>query len=229
MSDYLTDEEQVARLKSWWDENGKSLVISLVVVVVGVAGYRWYEGYREERNIAASELYEAFLGAESDDRSTAIEALTEQAGGTSYAALALLRAAKNRVAEGDYAQAEAHLRDAVEAAPEAVLADVARLRLARVLQQLDRIDDALGVLGQIRSAGFRSPVAELQGDIHLQRGERALAHEAYSAALEEAGDLIARPVLEMKVSDTARVAAEAPASAEPDASEEQAEDVDADA
>ena len=33
MSDYLTDEEQMARLKSWWDENGRSLVIGLVLVI----------------------------------------------------------------------------------------------------------------------------------------------------------------------------------------------------
>ena len=35
------------------------------------------------------------------------------------------------------------------------------------------------------------------------RGERALAHEAYSAALEEAGDQAARPLLKLKVADTA--------------------------
>ena len=45
MSDYLTDEEQVAKLKSWWDENGVSVIVTLVLVVAGVVGWRWYESY----------------------------------------------------------------------------------------------------------------------------------------------------------------------------------------
>ena len=116
MSDYLTDEEQIARLKSWWDENGKSLVISLVVVVAGVIGYRWYEGYRSDQNIAASDLYERFLGSEGEAQDAAIAALSEQAGGTSYEALALLRLAKVSITEGDYAGAQDQLSAAVEAA-----------------------------------------------------------------------------------------------------------------
>ena len=55
----------------------------------------------------------------------------------------------------------------------------------------------------MRSSGFRIQVAELKGDIHLARGERALAHESYVAAKSyvQAGDQ--RPVLEMKIADTA--------------------------
>jgi predicted negative regulator of RcsB-dependent stress response len=214
VSDYLTDEEQIARLKSWWDENGKSLVIGVVVVVLGFVGYRWYEASSTEQNIVASDLYEEFLASEGDALDEALGRLAEQAAGSSYQALALLRQAKASVVQGDYDAAESQLRDAVVAAPEALLADIARLRLARVLQQLDRMDEALGVLGEIRSAGYRVPVAELRGDIHLLMGDRALAHEAYAAALADAGDLMARPVLEMKLADTAAPAAAVPVSAD---------------
>ena len=83
------------------------------------------------------------------------------------------------------------------------LADLARLRLARVLFTLDRGDEALGVLGQIRGEGYLSLAAELTGDIRLARGERALAHQAYTKAMShvQAGDQ--RPLLEMKIADTA--------------------------
>ena len=37
----------------------------------------------------------------------------------------------------------------------------------------------------------------------MVRGERGQAHEAYSAALNEAGEGSQRPLLEMKVADTA--------------------------
>jgi predicted negative regulator of RcsB-dependent stress response len=110
--------------------------------------------------------------------------------------------AARALADGDAAAAEALLRRAVEQASGAPLADVARLRLARVLFDLGREEDALRELGGVRSSGFRGPAAELKGDIHLARGERALAHEAYVAAgsYVQAGEQ--RPVLEMKIADT---------------------------
>ena len=50
------------------------------------------------------------------------------------------------------------------------------------------------MLGDVRSSGFRSLVAELRGDIHLARGELQAANEAYAAAVENAGEQIGRPV-----------------------------------
>ena len=40
MSDYLSDEEQVERLKSSWSEHGTFLLASVLVAVLGIAG--WY-------------------------------------------------------------------------------------------------------------------------------------------------------------------------------------------
>ena len=169
MSDFLTDEEQVARLKSWWDENGKSLVAGLVVVVVGVVGYRWYEGHRNDQVVGASALYEQYLVAEEADRPALLVQLEDAGGTTSYATLAHFGVARDQVEAGDYEAAAEALRAAVAAAPEAVLADTGRLRLARVLQQLDQTEAALAVLGDVRSSGFRSLVAELRGDKTLCR------------------------------------------------------------
>ena len=202
MSDFLTDEEQVARLKSWWDENGKSLLAGVVVVVVGVIGYRWYEDNRADQIASASALYEQYLAAEAADQQAMLTQLDEAGGGTGYATLAHFGQARDHVEAGDYEAAATALRAAVAAAPEDILADVGRLRLARVLQQLDQTDAALEVLGEIRSSGFRSLVAELRGDIHLARGELQAADEAYAAALESAGELTGRPVLEIKLADT---------------------------
>jgi predicted negative regulator of RcsB-dependent stress response len=107
------------------------------------------------------------------------------------------------MAEEDAGQAESLLRRAVELASGREVADTARLRLARTLFDLDRGDDALATLGAIQGAGFLSLAAELKGDIHLARGERELAHQSYLTAQErlEAGEQ--RPVLEMKIADTA--------------------------
>lgn len=219
MSDYLTDEEQVAKLRSWWDENGVSVIVTLVLVVAGVVGWRWYGSYQETRVARVSDLYEAFLVSEGEARDAAAASIADEAPNGAYQTLVMLRRSHEAVESGDYAAAESFLEQAVEAAPEPVLADIARIRLARVQQQLERPDDALQTLSGVLSEGYRSQVAEMKGDLHLARGERALAHEAYTSALAAAGNAQSRPVLEMKAADTADAVAESAPETAPSAQE----------
>lgn len=210
MSDYLSDEEQLAKLKSWWDENGRSTIAGLVIVAAAAIGWRWYDAHREDAAAAASDLFEEFLASEGETRQVVAARLSAEAPGTAYEAFMLMHLAHGALDAGDYEAAEEHLQAAVEAAPEPVLADLARIRLARVQQQRDRPERALQTLGAVRGEGYRPQVAELKGDIHMARGERREAHEAYLAA-QAAGEGGARPVLAMKVADTADALSQGPA------------------
>lgn len=206
MSDYLTDEEQLARLKSWWDENGTSTIVSLVLVIAGVVGWRWYGDYAHSEIVEASDRYQEFLASTGVARNTIAKSIASESPDTTYHALALMHLARDEATSGNYDAAHNHLQNAISAAPEPELADLARLRLARVQQQSDRSEDALSTLSAIRGEGFRSHVAELKGDIHLARGERLLAHESYSAALADGVNQEQRPILAMKIADTADAA-----------------------
>jgi predicted negative regulator of RcsB-dependent stress response len=203
VADYQTDEEQIARLKTWWDENGLMMVTAVVLSISAFVGWRWYDDYRTEAIAQASDLYQDFLTAEGEARTTIVQTIEREASATSYHALMLLQQVQQDIEAGNYQDAESLLRQVIEVAPEQILVDLASLRLARVLQQLDRSDDALRTLATVRGEGYRSQVAELKGDIHIARSERSLAHEAYSAALTDLGDGVQRPLLEMKVADTA--------------------------
>jgi predicted negative regulator of RcsB-dependent stress response len=203
VSDYLTDEEQIERLRSWWSANGRYLAIAVTIAVLGVVGWNYYSDHRSDQVAQASELYADYLAADGVERETIEASLERQFPDTAYRAFVLMRQAGERMAEEDAAAAEALLREALEVAPAAELADLIRLRLARVLVALDRSEEALTLLGQVKGLGFRAVVQELKGDILLMRGERASAHEAYTAALEEVGSNVQRPILEMKVADTA--------------------------
>ena len=55
MSDYLSDEEQVERLKSWGSENGTFLLASVFVAVLGIAGWNYYGSYQEDAGEQSSE------------------------------------------------------------------------------------------------------------------------------------------------------------------------------
>jgi predicted negative regulator of RcsB-dependent stress response len=203
VSDYLTDEEQMARLRDWWQQNGTSLIVGVVLVVIGVVGWRWYQSSVEERIANGSDLYAQWLESQGEARQRLGELIEQEAAGTAYPTFVLFHQARDAVEAGDLASAEANLQSAVTAAPGRELADLARLRLARVLFDLDRGSEALEALRQIRGEGYRALAAELQGDIHLASGDRAGAHEAYASALAQAREGSQRPLLEVKVADTA--------------------------
>ena len=203
MSDYLTDEEQLDKLKKWWEENGLMLVGAVVVAVAGVVGWNWYGQHQADVVAGSSDLYVDYLSAEGAERETIEATLASEYPNSVYRAFIALRSAQAEAENENPEGALAHLNDALALVDDDKLSDVIRIRIARLEQELDRSDAALATLGQVRSIGLRSHVQELKGDIHMARGERALAHEAYSAALEEAGEEAQRPLLKLKVADTA--------------------------
>lgn len=203
MAEHLTDEEQLARLRTWWQDNGIALLVGVVLVVAGVFGWRWYQDNQQAKRVEASSRYSEFLAAEGDQRAALAEQIVSTGAGTAYPAFVLLHQADAAVGDGDLEAAETFLTQAVEAASGPELADGARLRLARVLFDAGRDDEALRVLGDIHGAGWRALAAELQGDIQLASGDRALAHASYLTARSHVPAGEERPVLEMKIADTA--------------------------
>ena len=203
MSDYLTDEEQMDKLKAWWQENGLMLVAAVVVAVAGIVGWNWYGNEKAEQIARSSDLYQDYLAAEGTEQETIASTLNSEFQDSAYQTLILLKQAQARMSLEDAEGAQQKLVEALEQAPDEKLADLVRLRLTRVLQELDRTEEALATLKDVKSSGMRSQVQELKGDIHMVRDERGLANEAYRSALNEAGEGSQKPLLEMKVADTA--------------------------
>jgi predicted negative regulator of RcsB-dependent stress response len=203
VSDYLTDEEQLDKLKGWWEKNGMAVLGAVVVAVGGVIGWNYYDSHRSDQIAGASELYADYLTAEGTERETVAGTLASRYPDSTYRAFVLLRDAEAAVSAEDLPAATAALNEALALTGDEHLADLIRLRLARVQQQQEQSEAALATLGQVTSLGLRSRVQELKGDIHMARGEREQAHESYAAALEEAGEGAQLDLLRLKVADTA--------------------------
>jgi len=217
VSDYLSDEEQVARLQSWWRTYGVLAVVALVLAIAAVLGWRWYQGQQATAVAAASDLYTTYSEADDTTRQAALTRLLGEHPGSTYSQFALMDQAKRASADGNLDGAVEHYQEVLSQKPEVVIADLANVRLARLLQQQDQPDAALKALGLVRSSGFRAQVAELKGDILLQQGDRAGAHEAYVAALAASTSGEERPVLNMKENITSTQVASAQAPEEADA------------
>ena len=188
MADYLTDEEQAERLKQWWDKNGTSLIIGLIVAVGAVIGWRYYDDYTVDRANAASAAFDAYLEARANDETASehLAILDDDFAGSAYHVFTLLYRAADQAEEADWEEALAYLDRAVELTDSETLADLARFRGAKVLYQLDRLDDSAAALAQVRSAGLEPQVAELSGDIAVARGDLEAARLAYQAAIDAA-------------------------------------------
>lgn len=216
MADYLTDEELTERLKRWWSENGTGLTVGIVLAIGAVVGWRWFDGWRLERAEAASDTYAEYTDARAagEDATGLAARIAEEFPDSAYRVFTLLHQARDAVEGEEWERAADLLRESVDVASASVLQDVARVRLARVLHQLERPDEALAVLREVEGQGFAGTVAELTGDIELRRGAPDAAREAYQAALDETGAGQGGVLLRLKLASVPREVAESEAAPE---------------
>ena len=186
MSEYLTDDEQVERIKKWWSENGSSVIAGLVIGFGLLGGWRFYVDYKE--NVAAeasahfSDMLTAVQSSKHDDAIQQANVLLEEYSTTVYADLARLSLAKAFVETGKYDQAEQQLQLLVDNAAESSLQMVARTRLAAVMFQQQKMSQALEVLDVSYPDQFAAAFEELKGDILAAQGDKQRAREAYQKA-----------------------------------------------
>ena len=189
MDTFRSDDEQVEALRRWWDENGRSTVAAIVIALGLAFGWQGWQTYQENRAIAASELYQTMLrglsgGPASEQPVTELaQQLKSEYGGTTYAQFAALHLATMAVERGELADAQAQLRWVLGKAPRrSDVAQVAQLRLARVLGAQGDSAQALAILAEGGEAAYRAAYAVATGDVLLAAGRPDEARDAYIRA-----------------------------------------------
>ncbi|MGB5325208.1 MAG: tetratricopeptide repeat protein [Pseudomonadales bacterium] len=217
MDPLRTEEDQIQALKRWWSENGVSTVLSVVVAVSAVLGWRSWQAQQEAKAEAAAYAYQNLqqavaLAAQAPDDIKIAEALhaadtiKEEFSNTGYALFAALAKAKQAVADKDYDTAASELRWVMDKTDSTELREIASLRLARVLLSVGDLDAALAEItqtGEIAAGGdvFAAQKAELAGDIYVERGAYQQAFEQYKLAETIASEGAQRlPLLAVKMS-----------------------------
>ena len=189
---YRTEEEQVEALKRWWDENGKSTLVAIVVVVAGMFGWQGWKAHQQTQAEAASDVYQQLLRVRAGEGEAALDGeqavvLAQQIksdySGSSYAQFAALHLAAIAVENDDLAEAEAQLRWVLGKADKySDIARVAQLRLARVVAARGEVEPALAILNEGGADTYQASYALAKGDILLSAGRRDEARQAYSEA-----------------------------------------------
>ena len=200
-----TDEEQVEKLKKWWEENGRSVIAGVIIGVGGLFGYRYWVDYQnqlaEQASLQFDEMISALEASQNDNAITHAENLLNDYSSTDYAILARLTLARIYVENGDFEKAGEQLQQIVGTADNQPLGYLARKRLASVQLQMSNLDQALSTLSTDFPEAFGAGVEELKGDIYAEMGNTTDAAEAYRKALRATPGPADPQVLQQKLDD----------------------------
>jgi predicted negative regulator of RcsB-dependent stress response len=192
VADHITEEEQIEALKRWWDENGKQVILAIVLTVGGYFGWQAYSEHVDEQAAAASLVYQQVLdniaeatpGVSLDaDQQAQVnqlaESLKQDYSDSQYAFYAALIKAKLAVEASDLSAAAVELQWAMDNADNLISENIARLRLARVEAASGNLDNALQLVQGVDAGEMKSAFEEAKGDFYLQQGNSAAAYTAY--------------------------------------------------
>jgi predicted negative regulator of RcsB-dependent stress response len=181
----LQEQEQVDALKAFWKQYGNLITWTITLVLAAFAGYNFWLKHERDLSVQASTLYgQLEVAAQANDAVRAAQVfgdMKSRAPKTTYAQLAGLLAAKVQFDKGDVANATATLQWVADNGNDENAA-VARLRLAGLLADAKKYDEALKQLDLVKPAAFAALVADRRGDIQLARGQKDAAKTAYRAA-----------------------------------------------
>jgi predicted negative regulator of RcsB-dependent stress response len=185
----LEEQERIDALKDWWDKNRVVVLAVLGAVILAAAAYYGWKYYRNQQNIQAEALHKEFIKVVADRDAKKIAdaagALVAKYPSTFFATDAAFSAAKASFDAKDYESARKNLQWVVDNG-KAELRHIARLRLATVLLEEKKYDDALKVVNAVTEEGYIALASDLKGDILASKGSKEEARQAYQLALDKA-------------------------------------------
>ncbi|MEZ5565368.1 MAG: tetratricopeptide repeat protein [Gammaproteobacteria bacterium] len=203
----LTEQQQAENVKHWVQQNGLVLAAGVVLGLGLLFGVNQWRNYQERHAEQASDVYESLLQAVRSNQvsqaETGLATLTADYGSTPYTDLARMSVAHLYLEQGQADQAAELLRKVVDSAATTEIQLIARLRLARVLNQQEKFDEALKVLTDPKSAAYAPAYHDVRGDVYFAMGKFDEARSQYEQALhgDDAAVVIDRAYVEAKLDD----------------------------
>jgi predicted negative regulator of RcsB-dependent stress response len=186
----LEEQEQLAQLKSWWKDNGTTVVAVVAAAAIGLAGWLGWRNWQANQTQQAAALYDTLVKAAQGGDAKALRdaggTLVEAFPRTLYASMGALASARFYFERSDLKNARAQLQWVMERSSSDELKDIARLRLAGVMLDDKAYDEALALLEAKHAVAIDAQYAALKGDILVAKNQPAEAKVAYKLALEKA-------------------------------------------
>ena len=207
MAEDLTDDEQLEAVKQAFKEYAPWIIGGILIGAGLLFGYRWYQSHRTDVALQAGAQFSAMTAAlQANDKAKSRQlaaGLIKDYPTSPYADQAQLTLARMAVDDGHVSDAVAPLTEVMNHSRDSELQHIARLRLARVLIDQNKPDEAIKLLAEGTPGSFAGRYHEIHGDALVAKKDVSGAVSEYKAALasggEEAG--VDSALLELKLAD----------------------------
>jgi predicted negative regulator of RcsB-dependent stress response len=202
---YHDEQESIESVKAWWTQWGNAATWVLLVALIAAAAWNGWNFWQRRQAAQAAILYEqvqqAVASKNKADVARDAADMESRYGGTPYAQMTALAAAKLLYEAGDTAAAKAQLQWAIDHAKDDEYKEIAKLRLAAVLLDEKSYDAGLALLVGTQPEGFNGVVADRRGDLLAAAGRRDDARAAYQVALDSLAksDTAGRQLIQFKL------------------------------
>lgn len=183
------EQEQLDRLKAFWKQYGTLITWVLIVALAAFAGWNRWQAWQRDQSEKAASLYdeiERAAQASDAERATRVFAdMKERYPRAAYTHQAGLTAAKTEADRGQNDAARASLAWVAEKAGDDEYRAIARLRLAGLLLDEKKYDEALKQVDAVSAGAFSALAADRRGDVLLAQGKVEEARTAYQKAFAD--------------------------------------------
>jgi predicted negative regulator of RcsB-dependent stress response len=184
------EQERIAELRAWWEDNRWYVLGAMIAALVAFAGFRGWQYWTVRQEEDAASMYkpvaEASKVKDAKRLGDSVQALVARHPRSYYASEGALLVARTAFEAGNLDEAKKQLEWAMEHGVEEHRG-IARVRLAAVLLDQKKFEEALRVLDGNKDAAFTALAADLRGDVMLAQGRMDEARSAYKLAVEKSG------------------------------------------
>jgi predicted negative regulator of RcsB-dependent stress response len=182
----LEEQEQLDDLKHFWNKYGNLITWTVVLALGGYAAWNGWNWYQRDQAGKAAGMYEeldrAASAGDADKAGRVFVDLRDRYSSAAFAGQGGLLAARVQFDKGQLPAAQQSLTWVAEHASEDEYRAIARLRLAALLLDEKKYDDAFKQLSGSFPKSFEGLAADRRGDVLHAQGKDAEAVSAYQQA-----------------------------------------------
>lgn len=209
----LDEQEQIANIKYFWQKYGMWITTAVTVIALAYLGWTgwnyWQNAQAQKAAVLFDELSKSVTAGDIAKTDRVFADMKDKFGSTAYTAQAALLDARMNYEKGNVEPAKAALQWLAGSSAEAAYKDLAKLRLAGILIEAKKYDEATALLSSGMSKSFEALAMDRLGDALVLQNKLEEAKSQYVKAYKGmAASNEYRKMIEVKL---ARLGADIPA------------------
>lgn len=202
MADFMNEQEQVDMIKGWWKKHGNRLLTIVLIVVVGVSGYRYWTSHQKTEVANNGNMYMSLvLSANKKDAinvDAKASALMKNSPKSVYAGLAALTLAGFDVNQGKLDSAKTNFNWILKHQSNSDIKAIAKMRLARIDLAQGKPAEALKLLTPV-APNFAASAQMIRGDAYAAQKNYRQAKASYKLAAKLSTKLPIQSIVQLKL------------------------------